>query len=728
MGRKKKRVSHKEEHKSLLVIYALILITLTIIGSQQFGIVGVYLTRIVRFTVGDSYQLFYVLMFMYSLFLLFWRKHPILRTKTMVSLALMMTATILFTAINVIKPDVIGFAAMNTWLKDYDLIFKGALTAGGGLIGVFLYSVFSILFARQGTWIVVFVMLMIGLILFIDFRYVREQLAKLKKTKNKVMSEIQDDFSDYGEKPIKPVNKRHSLFMTPDEPAMDVVAKTQPLVKNQNDERDIKTTSAATVSSVGNYSLPSIALLDEIVVKGKSAANSSAAGIKGKKLIEILGEFGINASLVGTHIGPAVTKFEVRPDSNVKISKIASIQDNIKMELAAKELRIEAPIPGRNAVGVEIPNVEMIPVRLLEMIKEIPADKASKKLLFALGRDLMGKAVYAELDKMPHLLIAGATGSGKSVCVNSIISTLLLRTSPDEVKMLLIDPKKVEFTAYHKIPHLIGPVISDAAEAARALKVIVMMMENRYEVFSKVGVRNITAYNELLIKAPEQHLQPMPWIVVIIDELADLMMVAGKEVEASIQRITQLARAAGIHLIVATQRPSVDVITGIIKANIPSRLAFAVSSGIDSRTILDHVGAERLLGYGDMLFIPVGDPSPTRIQGVFVSDDEVRRLSEMVSAQRKPHYDDAFIRLEALDSGSDGGLLSVSDDPMFEEVKDYVIETQRASTSSIQRRFGLGYNRAARMVDVLEQKGIIGPAQGSKPRDVFAKKPENEDE
>jgi len=362
------------------------------------------------------------------------------------------------------------------------------------------------------------------------------------------------------------------------------------------------------------------------------------------------------------------------------------------------------------------------------MIKEIPADKASKKLLFALGRDLMGKAVYAELDKMPHLLIAGATGSGKSVCVNSIISTLLLRTSPDEVKMLLIDPKKVEFTAYHKIPHLIGPVISDAAEAARALKVIVMMMENRYEVFSKVGVRNITAYNELLIKAPEQHLQPMPWIVVIIDELADLMMVAGKEVEASIQRITQLARAAGIHLIVATQRPSVDVITGIIKANIPSRLAFAVSSGIDSRTILDHVGAERLLGYGDMLFIPVGDPSPTRIQGVFVSDDEVRRLSEMVSAQRKPHYDDAFIRLEALDSGSDGGLLSVSDDPMFEEVKDYVIETQRASTSSIQRRFGLGYNRAARMVDVLEQKGIIGPAQGSKPRDVFAKKPENEDE
>jgi S-DNA-T family DNA segregation ATPase FtsK/SpoIIIE len=322
---------------------------------------------------------------------------------------------------------------------------------------------------------------------------------------------------------------------------------------------------------------------------------------------------------------------------------------------------------------------------------------------------------------MPHLLIAGATGSGKSVCVNSIISTLLLRTTPDEVKLLLIDPKKVEFTLFAKIPHLICPVISDAAEAARALKIVVKMMENRYEVFSKNNVRNITGYNELLVRNPHEPLEPMPWIVVIIDELADLMIVAGKEVEASIQRITQLARAAGIHLIVATQRPSVDVITGIIKSNIPSRIAFAVSSGVDSRTILDHIGAERLLGYGDMLFIPVGEPASVRIQGVFVSDDEVRRLAETTSQQRKPTFDDAFINPEDGEGLSDS-MASALDDPLFEEVKEFVIETQRASTSSIQRRFGLGYNRAARMMDVLEHKGIIGPTQGSKPRDVRVRK------
>jgi S-DNA-T family DNA segregation ATPase FtsK/SpoIIIE len=395
------------------------------------------------------------------------------------------------------------------------------------------------------------------------------------------------------------------------------------------------------------------------------------------------------------------------------------------MELQAKELRIEAPIPGRNAVGVEIPNVEMIPVRMSEMMKDPTiGDRSAKKLLVPLGKDLMGKVVYTELDKMPHLLIAGATGSGKSVCINAFICTILLRTSPDEVKLLLIDPKKVEFVAYQKIPHLICPVISDATEAAKVLRVIVNMMENRYEVFSKVGVRNITTYNELLVKQPQEHLEFMPWIVVIIDELADLMIVAGKEVESSIQRITQLARAAGIHLIVATQRPSTDVITGIIKANIPSRIAFAVSSGIDSRTILDHVGAERLLGYGDMLFFPVGEPSSIRIQGVYVSDEEVRRLADATSIQRKPNFDDAFLHLN--DPEEESGFKNLTEDPLYEEVKQFVLDTRRASTSTIQRHFGLGYNRAARIMDMLEQKGIIGPQQGSKPRDIYGKNSESD--
>jgi DNA segregation ATPase FtsK/SpoIIIE, S-DNA-T family len=434
-------------------------------------------------------------------------------------------------------------------------------------------------------------------------------------------------------------------------------------------------------------------------------------------LIEILNEFGVSASLVATHIGPSVTKFELKPESNVKISKIASIQDNLKMELAAKELRIEAPIPGRNAVGVEIPNVEMNAVKMIEMMRDIPKEQSIKKMLYPLGKDLMGKGIYAEMDKMPHLLVAGSTGSGKSVFMNTMIINYLLRTSPDELKMLLIDPKKVEFTPFINIPHLIAPVISDASEATRALKIIVGMMENRYEVFSNLGVRNITAYNEMLIKKPQEHLQLMPWILVVIDELADLMMVAGKDVEASIQRITQLARAAGIHLVVATQRPSTDVITGIIKANIPSRIAFEVSNGIDSRTILDQVGAERLLGKGDMLFYPVGEPAPMRVQGAFISDDEVHRITQAVSEKRKPVFDESFLNLN--DPEAINGTGSKLDDPLYEEVKEYILETGRASTSNIQRRFGLGYNRAARMIDQMENEGLVGPAMGSKPRDVF---------
>ena len=424
------------------------------------------------------------------------------------------------------------------------------------------------------------------------------------------------------------------------------------------------------------------------------------------------------------HIGPSVTQFEVQTEATVKVSKILGLTDNLKMSLEAKDIRIEAPIPGRNAVGIEIPNEKATPVKMRELVNTISEKDKNEPLLFMLGKDLLGRTITCRIDKMPHLLIAGATGSGKSVCMNSIITSLLLRTKPDEVKMLLIDPKKVEFTPYRAIPHLIGPVINDAAEANNALKVIVRIMDERYNIFAANGVRNIAGYHALLAKKPveeRKRMDKMPYIVVIIDELADLMLVAGKEVEASIQRITQLARAAGIHLIVATQRPSTDVITGIIKANIPSRIAFSVSSGIDSRTILDHVGAERLLGNGDMLYMPIGQNSPTRIQGVFVTDDEVERIASACAEQGGPLYDDSFIMLEGVNNNEGGGL-EVSDDPLFQEIKDYVIDAQKASTSLLQRRFGIGYNRAARMIDELERSGIIGPAQGSKPREVYVKK------
>ncbi|MFR9117555.1 MAG: DNA translocase FtsK [Merdibacter sp.] len=476
-----------------------------------------------------------------------------------------------------------------------------------------------------------------------------------------------------------------------------------------------------------NYKLPRLTLLNEAGKKSKSSANLQAAKLKGRQLIDILEQFGVKATLVGTHIGPSITKFEVRPDLGVRVNKISNLQYDIKMALAAKDIRIEAPIPGKSAVGIEVPNEETTTVHFKEMMRSIPQSMADRRLLFCLGMDLMGNAVYGELNKMPHLLVAGATGSGKSVCINSIICTILMRARPDEVQMLLIDPKKVEFTPYHEVPHLLAPVITDGEEANRALKVIVQMMDERYELFAKAGVRNIASYNANVEAHPQEHHQKLASIVVIIDELADLMLVAAKEVESSIQRITQLARAAGIHLIVATQRPSVDVITGVIKANIPSRIAFAVSSAVDSRTILDQMGAEKLLGYGDMLYLPVGETSAKRIQGVFVDDSEVARITDFCKQQGRPRYADAFLRLEEVDSSFGMQAGESQEDPLYEEVRSFVIQSQKASTSLIQRKFSIGYARAARLIDVLEERGIIGEARGSKPREVYAKPPMDPD-
>lgn len=698
---RKKKVSFR---RSQIILIALICLALIFIAFQRLGFIGIYFDRIMNLLFGERRDLVYFGLGSYAIYRIFSRKHILLTYKysimgILITVLIMLTSTYISYEIN----DV-GFEVFKAWTEQINFIFFDKWPAQGGVFGVALYALFTTLFDRLGTLFVLIIGYLAVIVMNVDFTWLKTKVKTNKMYRDK--KEI-----NYIDEPQ--VSTSRTVFLTSDDP------KTQTKTKAQ--EPEVKTKSAAIVHvGSGDYTIPSLSLLDEVAVKSKSNANSIAASQKGRKLIEILSEFGVTASLVGTHIGPAVTKFEVRPESNVKISKIASLQDNIKMELSAKELRLEAPIPGRNAVGVEIPNIEMVPVRMIELMKDVPSDKLSKKLLFPLGKDLMGKSVFTELDKMPHLLIAGATGSGKSVCVNSIIINYLLRTTPDELKMVLIDPKKVEFTPYHKIPHLISPVISDASEAAKALKVIVSMMENRYEVFSNIGVRNIQSYNELLAKKTNPSLNPMPWIVVIIDELADLMIVAGKDVEGSIQRITQLARAAGIHLIVATQRPSTDVITGIIKANIPSRIAFAVSSGIDSRVILDGVGAERLLGYGDMLFFPVGEPAPIRVQGVYINDEEIRRITDFVSKSQKPQFDDAFLNLSDSEGTQHGQL--AFDDPIFEEVKQYVIETQRASTSNIQRRFGLGYNRAARLIDMLEQQGIVGPAQGSKPRDVYSHK------
>ena len=426
----------------------------------------------------------------------------------------------------------------------------------------------------------------------------------------------------------------------------------------------------------------------------------------------------IKASVNNYIIGPCVTRYEIIPEMGVRVGSIVNIENDLKLALAAVKTRMEAPIPGKSAVGIEVANKKRYPVYLKEVIYPFKDDPS--KLLVGIGRDLNNKEVVINIDKMPHLLVAGATGSGKSVCINSMIVSLLLRTTPDEVKLILVDPKKVEMLPYANMPHLLCPVVVDPKKASIALKKVVKEMDRRYDEFANNGVRNIEGYNKLMAQKGEKKL---PNVVVIIDELADLMLVAAKEVEESVQRITQLARAAGIYLIVATQRPSVDVITGVIKANIPSRIAFSVSSQIDSRTIIDKGGAEELLGRGDMLMDISGSGTLNRVQGVYVSDDEIFDVVSYIKKKYSTNYDDEFLNLEEEKPEAINNLSINEDtnneDVLYEDIKDFVIRNQRASTSLLQRYFTLGYSRAARMMDRLESEGVISGQNGAKPREVL---------
>lgn len=782
---RKNNAKKQKENEILLYVYAMFMITLSLIGALQIGFVGQLLTGSVKYIFGNLYGIFYGVVFLFAILIMMKKSFQEIPLNYSVGIIVLLVAWLIAASIPN-DASLKGMGVLSAYVRESSAIFAGELAAGGGLIGAMLVSVSSFLFDYTGTWIVIVALVTLGLILlasgaFMEWmsqaktkiseplaaahsqnkeRRMQKKEARKEAKQQTKMANIRADDDEEADvigdslSLEDRIQKGQISFLEADEyqeptdtEALDILneqlpmaaeetaAKLTPMAKQKTeDQRIIEETIgkpdhfvSAFATDYSKYKLPRLSLLKDSEKKGKSLSNINAANESGRRLIEILDQFGVKASLIATHIGPAVTKFEVKPDLGVRVNKISNLQYDIKMALAAKDIRIEAPIPGKSAVGIEIPNVEKTTVSMKELMKQMPAKYDDKKLAVALGKDLMGNGVYGELNKMPHLLIAGATGSGKSVCVNTIITSLLMRTKPDEVKLLLVDPKKVEFTPYREIPHLIGPVITDGEEANRALKVIVNMMDNRYELFSMAGVRNIAGYNSYIENHPEEGLSKLPWIVVIIDELADLMLVAAKEVESSIQRITQLARAAGIHLIVATQRPSVDVITGIIKANIPSRIAFAVTSAVDSRTILDQIGAEKLLGYGDMLYIPVGEQVATRVQGAFVSDDEVAAIAGFVSKQAKPKYEDAFLRLEALDGGIEATSGSQShDDPLYDEVKDFVIQTRKASTSLVQRKFSIGYARAARLIDVLEERGIIGPARGSKPREVYAKNSEED--
>lgn len=479
-------------------------------------------------------------------------------------------------------------------------------------------------------------------------------------------------------------------------------------------------------NSISMYKSPPTTLLTPPLGSSISSDTQTELKQNAEILVDTLKSFGVQTRIVDINRGPSVTRYELQPAAGVKVSRITSLTDDIKMSLAARSIRIEAPIPGKAAVGIEVPNNEIDVISMREILETKEFIDAKSKIAFALGKDITGNVIIADIAKMPHVLIAGATGSGKSVCINSIIISLLYRSSPEDVRLLMIDPKMVELEVYNGIPHLLIPVVTDSRKAAGALSWAVTEMQKRYKIFADSNVRNLTGYNELARKT--EGMEPLPQIVIIIDELADLMMVAAKDVEEAICRLAQLARAAGMHLVIATQRPSVDIITGVIKANIPSRIAFSVSSQIDSRTILDGSGAEKLLGRGDMLFSNYGSPMPTRVQGCFVSDKEVESVVAFVKNEITADYDENIMdeiekNTPVPKNESKGGGGSVdSADEMIDKAIETVVDAGQASTSYLQRKLKLGYARAARIMDQLEEMGIVGGQEGSKPRKVLMTK------
>lgn len=713
-----KKSSSVNQFKKYFIVFGFLLIS--IIAFLRYGIVGNSIDNILQYLIGDFYKIIISVILVYLFLTVFLKK--ITDIKYLISLILLVV--ILFLVSALLKVDnLVGLEIIEKHLSFniLNLFSTNKYSFQGGLIGNFLLSLTTMLFEKEGSILIVVALIALLVIILIPIHLLIDTGSEVTQNAKQKIYEIKQGIAKNRQKQTELVKIKTAKISEESKNEEKIIEKKLDIetIEKTNNIKKPK------YFSYNNYKLPSIELLNPLRSSSAMKINRKSADIKGEKIIDLLESFNIPCKLNDYFVGPSVTKFEIKPEKGVKISQIQGLYNNIKMEVAANALRIEAPIPGKDVVGIEIPNAETIPVQMLEMAKSL-WQKNSAHISVILGKDVSGNNVFCDLDKMPHLLVAGATGSGKSVCMNSIISSILLFKRPDEVKLMLIDPKRVEFIPYVDVPHLFWPVITDANKASLALQRIVAIMEERYEKLAQAGVRNIESYNNYITNhnekcSKEERMQHLPFIVVIIDELADLMIVAGKEVEISIQQITQKARAAGIHLIVATQRPSTDVITGVIKANIPSRIAFAVSSQIDSRTILDTKGAEDLLGKGDMLYSPMGSNSPTRVQGVFIEDNEIQKITDYVKKIAQPEYEDSYYQLENLGNNLETSNSDISKDPLYNQVVEYVKEIQKCSTSLLQRRFGIGYNRAARMVDCLEENGIVGPAQGSKPREVYLK-------
>ena len=735
MGKKKKRKEEKKPASYQVELLGMVLLLISIIGICEFGIVGTFFKCFAAFLIGEWYIILFILLSLVGLYMIIKRSKPNYFTSKLIGLYIMLISLLILLHIPYGRYE--GFEIIKETFANLGAFIKNPESRlyGGGIIGGLFYTIFTLLLDKQGTKVVSIFLMIIGLIMFSGksiydvISYLREKAKESKEKltpKDKLeITKAEDDYED--DSNVLTITSMEELTKKP-------VAATEE-VKEEVVKEEVKEEIEEEENKI--YFHPPITILNK-AQKNNNRENEEIIEVNAPILQTVLKDFGIESKVVSAHVGPSVTQYELEVKNGTKLSKILSLNKEIALELAAKDVRIQAPIPGKKTIGIELPNKKNSMVTVREVLERIPSSLGNSKLAVTLGKDIMGNPQYCEINKTPHLLVAGSTGSGKSVCINSFIVSILMRAKPDEVKLVLVDPKKVELSMYNGVPHLLAPVVTDPKKANIALKKMVAEMEKRYDMFEASGTKNIAGYNTYVEKKNEtlpegEKLRPMPYIVIIIDELADLMLVAAKEVQDSIMRITQMARAAGMHLIVATQRPSTDVITGVVKANIPSRIAFAVSSGIDSRTILDAQGAEKLLGKGDMLFLPQGENTPLRIQGTFISDDEIKSVVDFVIKQQKAHYDETLTMDEEEMNAttgleSDGNDYDGTDDPLYDQVLEYVVTSRKASASSVQRRFRIGYNRAASIMDKLYERGIIGPPNGSKPREVLVKLQGSEEE
>ena len=760
----KAELERKQAIQRMLISLALAICL--IFAALKWGVVGITVYNLIRLLVGSlAYLAIFSLLIYLFLFKWIHKQEGLLAGFFFIFAGLLL----IFQAYLVWKFSMANAVLQGTAgqiVKDLTS-FQVTSFAGGGLIGVILYIPVAFLFSNIGTYFIGAILILIGALLmspwsiydiadFISARFAiwmerheqKKQERFIKREEEKARRESEEQARLEKEKEeqdlldITPVDMETGEILS-DEPLQEFSPLPEEewvepeIILPQADfdypeegdypeeevfpeEEDEEVEVDFSAKKALEYKLPSLQLFAPDKPKDQSKEKKIVRE-NIKILEETFASFGIKVTVERAEIGPSVTKYEVKPAVGVRVNRISNLADDLALALAAKDVRIEAPIPGKSLVGIEVPNSEIATVSFRELWEQSQT-KPENLLEIPLGKAVNGTARTFDLSKMPHLLVAGSTGSGKSVAVNGIIASILMKARPDQVKFMMVDPKMVELSVYNDIPHLLIPVVTNPRKASKALQKVVDEMENRYELFAKVGVRNIAGFNAKVeeFNAQSEYKQvPLPFIVVIVDELADLMMVASKEVEDAIIRLGQKARAAGIHMILATQRPSVDVISGLIKANVPSRVAFAVSSGTDSRTILDENGAEKLLGRGDMLFKPIDENHPVRLQGSFISDDDVERIVNFIKAQADADYDESFDPGEVSETEGDFGSSDDAGDPLFEEAKALVIETQKASASMIQRRLSVGFNRATRLMEELEMAGVIGPAEGTKPRKVL---------